>query len=317
MISTEKAMSRFVGGFVALLIAATTAHAALARTLEVGADKPYKLLSDANAHASSGDRIVISPGEYFDCAVVKANDLVIEGAGKAEDVVLTDKACEGKAALVIRGGNVTIHNLTLTRERVPDGNGAGIRAEGVNLTVDHVRFVNNQEGILAAAAPESTIIVRDSAFLQNGACNPSCAHGIYVGPLKLLHVEHSRFFETRQAHHIKSRAARTEVIDCDLQDGPNGTSSYQIELPNGGALVARGNVIEKGPLSENQGTVISIGAEGVTQRTSEITIENNTLRIDGPYKTVFVRNLTATEARLVGNKLPSAAKPLVGDGSVR
>ena len=42
-------------------------------------------------------------------------------------VVITDKACQGKALFVTVGEGITVRNLTLTRARVPDGNGAGIR----------------------------------------------------------------------------------------------------------------------------------------------------------------------------------------------
>ena len=45
---------------------------------------------------------------------------------------------------------ITIRNLTLTRARVADFNGAGIRAEGGDLTIEHVRFIDDQDGILAA-----------------------------------------------------------------------------------------------------------------------------------------------------------------------
>ncbi len=288
---------------------------ATARTLQVGPTQTYKTPSAAIASASNGDHIVIAPGEYFDCAVVGASNITIEGTGKPEDTVLTDKTCQGKALLVTTGSNITIRNLTLTRARVPDGNGAGIRAEGRDLTIDRVRFVNNENGILSAEQPESTISIKDSTFLQNGVCNQYCAHAIYAGHIKMLQVENSRFFETKQGHSIKSRAARTEVMNCDIEDGPNGTSSYQIEVPNGGSLVVRNTRMEKGPKSENSGTAISIGAEGVTQRTGEITIEGNTLKIDGPFKTTLVNNLTATPAKLVGNKIPGSAKALSGDGS--
>jgi len=315
-------MSRRVVGFaVSLLVALAAlggaATPALAHTLEVGPGKTYDNLAAAAHDAGQGDTIQLTAGEHFDCAVITASDVTIVGTGKPEDTLLTDKPCQGKAGLVIVGNNVTVRNITLTRVRVPDNNGAGIRAEGANLTVDHVRFVNDQDGILAGANPDSTIIIRDSEFLQNGICNPGCAHGVYVGQVKLLRIERSRFFETKQGHHIKSRAARTEVIDCDMADGEKGNSSYQIEVPNGGAVVVRGNHIEKGPKSDNRSTIISIGAEGVTQRTPEIIVENNTVSVDGGYNTTFVRNLTATEAQLAGNKLGKGVNALEGDGAVR
>jgi hypothetical protein len=290
---------------------------AAARTLEVGVGKTYKLPSDAIAVAGDGDHVVISPGEYFDCAVVHADNVVIEGRDPTGTAVMTDKACQGKAILVTTGNRVVVRNLTLTRVRVPDGNGAGIRDESASLTVEHVHFINNQDGILTGAPPGSTLIVSDSEFVRNGACDGACAHGIYAGQLALLRVERTRFFETRHAHHIKSRAARTEVIECDISDGKDGTASYLIEVPNGGSLLARGNRLEKGPLAENHTAAIIIGAEGVTQPTPEITVIGNSFRNDGNYRTIFVDNLTATPAQLDGNQLSGTVKPLEGDGTVK
>jgi hypothetical protein len=287
-----------------------------AATLEVGSDKPMKQPSEAAAAAKDGDHILIAPGEYFDCAVWKADKLVIEGTGKPEDTVITDKTCNGKGLFLTDGEDITIRNLTLTRARVPDGNGAGLRMEARNLTVEHVRFVNNQNGILTNNDVKGSLIVRDSEFLRNGACGGACAHGLYANNLDLLHVERSKFFETHQAHHIKSRALRTEVIDSDLQDGPDGTSSYQIEAPNGGSVVVRGCTIEKGPKSENHTGAIVIGMEGVTQPTREIIVENNSFRVDGNYPSFLVVNQTATEAMLKGNKLAGSAQALRGDGEV-
>ena len=88
-------------------------------------------------------------------------------------------------------------------------------------------------------------------------------------------------------------------------------------FPNGGALIVRDNSLEKGPKSENHKTAIAIGAEGVTHPTPEITITNNNLRNDGNYETALVWNLTATPARLKGNKLSGPAIPLKGDGSTQ
>ena len=261
--------------------------------------------------------MLIEPGQYFDCASVHTRNLTIEGRGDPAAVVLTDKACAGKALLVIDAPNVTVRNLTLTRARVPDGNGAGIRMEGGDLTVDGVHFVNNQNGILTAADPSWSLIVTNSLFDRNGSCRQACAHGLYAGAIKLVRVEKSRFIGTKIAHHLKSRAARTEVIDCDIQDGPDGTASYLIEAPNGGALVVRGSTLEKGPQASNHTAAIIIGDEGVTQPTPEITIENNTFTNDmADHRTAFVSNDTATEAVLRGNRLHGSVDPLDGDGSV-
>jgi hypothetical protein len=73
--------------------------------------------------------------------------------------------------------------------------------------------------------------------------------------------------------------------------------------------------MEKGPLAENHYAAIRVGAEGVTQPTHEIVVEDNTFRNDGTYSTNFVVNDTATEATLKGNKLTGSVEPLRGDGA--
>ena len=302
-------MTRYI---LAALLLASTAHA---RTLEVGDGKEFKLPSEAVKAARSGDTVQIQPGEYFDCATLGQAKLTVEGVGDASKVLITDKACGGKALFITTGADITIRNLTLTRARVPDGNGAGIRAEGAMLLVDGVRFINNQNGILTGA-DDSTLIVQNSYFDRNGTCQNSCAHGIYAGHLKLLHVENTKFTDTRQGHHIKSRAARTEVIGCTLDDGEDGTASYMIEAANGGTLIVRDSTLIKGPESENHTGAIVIGTEGVNQPTREITITNNTFRNAGSYPTSFVWNLSATDAILTGNRISGQAKPLQGDGKV-
>ncbi len=324
MTNAQHMLSAFRGRrslLAAALIAAGLAASGLsapaaAATLEVGTGKTYAMPSAAIAAAHDGDHIVIAAGSYFDCASVRANDLTIEGAGP-DATILTDKACAGKALLVLDGNNTTVRNLTLTRARVPDGNGAGIRAEGGDLTVEHLKFDNNQDGILSSDMPGKKIIVRDSEFTRNGGCELGpCAHGVYVGKIALLRVEHTKFFETKQAHSIKSRAQRTEVIGCDIADGATGTSSYAIEVPNGGDLLVRDNHIEKGPKSENHTAAIEIGAEGVTQPTPTIIVQHNTFLVEGQYNSFLVYNLTATEAQLTGNVLQGNAKAIRGDGVV-
>jgi hypothetical protein len=280
-------------------------------TLKVGPSQTYKAPSAAAAVAKNGDHIEIEPGQYFDCAVWNADDLVIEGTGPG--VVITDKTCMGKGLFVIEGNNTTVRNLTLTRSRVPDMNGAGIRLDNGNLTVDNVKFFDNQNGLFGGV-PGTTVTVRNSDFDKNGTCVGVCAHGIYIENVDLLRVENSHFSNTRQAHSIKSRALRTEVIGCTITDGPAGTSSYLIEAANGGALIVRDNTLEKGPKSENHSVAIAIGAEGATHPTPEITIANNDFRNDGNYQTALLWNLTATPATLKDNKLSGSVIPLKEDG---
>jgi hypothetical protein len=299
------------------LILTACAGPAGARTIEVGPDKQYKQPSEAIRAASDGDTVRIAAGEYFDCAFVTANNLTIEGTGPDASAVLTDKTCGGKGLLITTGNNITIRNLTLTRARVPDGNGAGIRAEGSGLTVERVRFINNEDGILGGAQG-STMTIRDSDFTRNGSCESGgCAHGVYTGQLALLRIERTKFADTRRGHHIKSMAVRTEIIGCDINDGATGTASYLIDLPRGGSLVVRDSKLTKGAKAENHTAAIMLGEDGVAQATREIVLENNVFHNEGSYKTAFIKNFSATDAQLRNNKISGSVIPLIGEGQVQ
>ena len=298
---------------IMLLTACTTAPGG-GNVLEVGPSHRLKLPSQAAAVASSGDIVRIDAGEYSDCAVWRTNRLTIEATG--EGAVLADKSCAGKGIFVIDGNDITVRNITFIRAAVPDQNGAGIRAEGRNLTVEHSKFIDNENGILANPVPGSTIRILDSEFRGNGKCVPTCAHGIYVNAVDRLDIEHSRFFDQHVGHHIKSRARSTVLIDNEITDGANGNSSYLVDIPNGGDLLMQGNRLGKGKLAENTGTAVPIGEEGVRNPTHELTIRDNEFTSELPGTTVFVRNRTDTPATLSGNHLQGHVTPLVGPGTV-
>jgi Right handed beta helix region len=284
-------------------------------TLEVGPSQHFTLPSQAAAIANDGDTIRIAQGSYTDCAIWNATHLTIEGTG--DGAVVTGRICAGKAIFVITGNDATVRNITFLRAAAPDHNGAGIRAEGSNLMIEHSRFIDNEDGILARTVPSSSIRITDSEFRGNGKCDPLCAHGIYVNGIALLDVEHSRFFDQHVGHHIKSRALRTVLIGNDITDGPVGNSSYLVDIPNGGDLLMQGNRLEKGPHSENTSTAVSIGAEGITHPTHQLIVRDNSFTSDLPEPTTFVHNASQSPAMLEGNRLVGKIVPLEGPGSVR
>ena len=280
-----------------------------ARVLDVGQGRAFGTPSAAAAAAKDDDIVAIHPGTYTDCAVWTANRLTVEGVGDPAAVVIATKTCQGKALFVTVGQGITVRNLTLSGARVPDANGAGIRGEGRDLTVEGVRFLNNQNGIMSGTKG-GTMTVRDSLFERNGACIAACAHGIYAGAADLLRVENSHFVATQHGHHIKSRALRTEILGCVIEDGPDGTASYEIDIPNGGDLVVRGNTIQKGPKAENHAAMVVLGAEGLRHPTRDIVVADNQVRNDGPWDVKFVDNRTATPAVFAGNRLSGRIQPL-------
>ncbi len=295
------------------LITVSISPAASSRTLMVGLNNQLKNPSDAAAVVKTGDTVLIEQGEYTDCAVWNANNLVIEGKG---DVVIRDRVCEDKAIFVTNGANITIRNITFSHARSSGKNGAGIRAMGANLTVEGSRFRDNENGILSGANPHSRIMIRNSAFTGNGKCDPDCAHGIYIGTVDSLQVVGCVFLQQNEGHHIKSRALYTEIVGNTIKDGPAGTASFAVDVPDGGSLILRNNVMEKGPKSENHTAAVSIGEESLRNPTSELVIDRNTFINDYDGPTAFVRNGTAIPARLIGNTLSGRVTALLGKGTV-
>ena len=296
------------------LAAAAFCQPALARTLLVGTLRDLATPSAAAGVAADGDTILIDPGSYADCAVWRASHLTIAAAGPG--VILRDRVCQYKGIFVTPGNDLTIRGITFIGARAPEHNGAGIRAEGHDLTIIDSHFIDNENGILAAPVADSTIRVLDSEFRDNGVCARECAHGVYIGHIALLDIERSRFIDQHIGHHIKSRALQTMLIDDTIIDGPDGTSSYLVDVPNGGDLMMRGCVLEKGPKSDNPLVALVIGEEGVTNPTRRIAVLDNQFRNDMGQPTIFLRNATKVPAELAGNRIFGRVVMLEGPGTV-
>jgi hypothetical protein len=283
-----------------------------AKVLLVGPDRSLQMPSDAAAVAEDGDVVRFDAGEYVDCAVWRARGLVLEAPDGAAHV--RDRACAGKAIWVIAGDDVTVDNITFSGARVPDQNGAGIRAEGRNLTVRNSRFYDNENGILGGAVQGSTVLIESSVFERNGKCAAHCAHGIYVNAIDRLDIVNSIFRQQRVGHHIKSRARALAVSGSTIEDGPDGTASYLVDVGSGGDVTISDNVLQKGPRSENWGTAIHLAGEA--RRGAVYRIVGNRFRNDSGRETAFVRNRTGVAAILEGNQIEGPGVPLVGPGTV-
>ena len=196
-----------------LVIAASLLAAAPAtgRTLVVGPGEAFADPADAARAVQDGDSVLIRAGTYYGCASWRANGITVAGDGP--DTVLSDVGCEGKAAFVISGKDVTVRDLSLTRVRVPDGNGAGIRAEGADLRVERVRFINNQRGIVAGDRPGSTIRVLSCEFSAIGTPgDPRPSPAIGVGGIEQLEVRDSTFRDPRAGNAVSSAAGHTVLV---------------------------------------------------------------------------------------------------------
>ncbi len=286
--------------------------------ITIGKGQQYANPYYAAPHVQNGDTVEIFPGTYGGAWFWSPN-ITIVGMGSGV-VISTKDLTQGKGLFVLSGQNVTVNNITFRGATNYDGNGAGINFTGTNLTVLNSTFLNNQDGILTAPNKASTITVKNSVFNGNGsnAGAHGAAHAIYAGAAALLDVENSTFTNTQQGHDIKSRADNTVIKNNSITDGPTGTSSYLIDIPNGGAATITGNYLEKGPLSANYNYAITIGEEGVKNPAGPVLIANNTFVNDDTTKTVFAHNQTGSPDFTVANNTISGLKStiLTGQGTV-
>lgn len=269
------------------------------RTWHVGPGRALATPSAAAAVAGDGDTVLIDAATYGgDVATWTQDDLTLRGVGGRAHLRADGRSAQGKAIWVIAGDRARVDRVEFSGAVVPDGNGAGIRQEGTDLTVTRSWFHHNQDGILTGADPDSDIVIRRSRFFRNGG-GDGYTHNLYVGAVRSLTVSGSWLWGADVGHELKSRAARNTIVGNRISDG-DATASYSIDLPNGGRSLIAGNVIIQGARSENS-TLVSYGAEGLAG-SRELWLVNNTLVNRRPTGT-FLALAAGGSAHLANNLL--------------
>ena len=271
-------------GGVDLSTAGGQTPAPAGRTLRVGPGTAHGKLSQALRAARDGDVIEIdAAGNYAgDVCLVRPRNLTIRGVGKGRArFPAAGKHYGGKAIWVIRGDNVTVENIEFSGARVRDRNGAGIRAEGKGLTVRNCRFHDCEDGILGGAG---VVLIEYSEFSACGLDGQS--HNLYIGRADKLIFRHNYTHHAKVGHLLKSRARENHILYNFFTDGKTGSSSYMINLPNGGRSFIIGNVLAQGARTQNS-TLIAYGEEGMKNPGTELYVVNNTL-VNNRHTCVFV-----------------------------
>lgn len=269
--------------------------------LTVGGSQQFSTIAAAVAASKDGDVIAVKAGTYVDDFATITTKITLEGMGGMVSLVATIPPPNGKAILCTTT-DVTLDHLSFSGAKVADGNGAGVRYEGGNLVVNNCLFANNQDGLLAAGDPMGSITINNSEFTRNGAGDGQ-THNIYVGQVGTLTITNSYIHDAVKGHEIKSRALRAVIENNRIADGPTGTASYSIDLPNGGNAIIRGNIIEQGPQSQNP-AIIHFGGEGTPYASSSLAVSGNTILNDlsSPSATA-VLNQTSATATLTNNRV--------------
>ncbi|PKO42261.1 MAG: hypothetical protein CVU31_14580 [Betaproteobacteria bacterium HGW-Betaproteobacteria-4] len=282
-------------------------------TMVVGPGEKITTITEAARLAQDGEVIEIRPGNYYGQPAIWAkNEIIIRGVG-ARPVMLADgKSAEGKAIWVVRGGKVTIQNIEFRGARVASFNGAGIRFEKGELTVQSCAFFDNEMGILTANLPELSLEVIDSEFGDAPRHPGDLHHLLYVGGIGKFVLRGSRFHNGYLGHLVKSRARENHILYNMLVDGAGGRASYELEFPNGGLAYVIGNAIGQSAGTDNP-SIVAYGAEGRRWPDNALVMAHNTLVNDhhsGKFLNVFSDKIGADAEVWLLNNL------MVGNGDL-
>ena len=250
------------------------------RLLRVGPTRSgpntFTVPSAAAAAAQAGDVVEIDAGTYEnDATAWNVSRLTLRGVGGRAHMKSNGTTVQGKGIWVTAGNDTTVENIEFSGSVVPDHNGAGIRADGSNLTVCNCYFHDNENGILDASG---IVLIEYSEFGHNGNCiDPNgCAHNMYFSAsVTRFTLRYSYSHDSHQGHLVKSRAQENHILYNRIMD-ESGDASYQIDLPQTGRSFIIGNLIQKGTTVENNG-VISFGVENANNPVHELYVVNNTI----------------------------------------
>ncbi|MBP6391575.1 MAG: hypothetical protein KA175_16175 [Flavobacteriales bacterium] len=247
---------------------------------QVGPGLTYTLPSQVSALVGNGDTVDIVAGVYpSDVAAWTADDLLLRGVGGLAHLESNGLAWGQKAIWVIQGDRTTVEWIEFSECSVPDQNGAGIRQEGLDLTVRHCYFHDNENGILAGEVHPSTILVEHSEFAYNGF-GDGFSHNLYIGNVDSLIFRFNYSHHANVGQELKSRAHVNMIEYNRLSNEAGGTASREIDMPNGGQAYLIGNVIQQGPAGQNS-NMVGFGVEGL----------NN----PGPHRLYAVNNTLVNE----------------------
>lgn len=267
----------------------------------------YVRLQDAvNAIGNGSGTIRLASLRFADCAVQDYGDITYQAETPGQ-AMFDGVACEGKAALVLRGRSARVDGLVFANIRVSDKNGAGIRLERGNLAVSQSWFRDSEQGVLSADSANGTIVIDRSTFTRLGTCEGSagCAHGLYIGAYGSLTVTASRFEAGRGGHYLKSRSRQITVLNSSFDDSGGQGTNYMIDLPAGATGRIVGNWFVQGRNKDNHSAFIAVAAEGRVNSSDGLVITDNDARFvpDIEWGSVFVADWSGDRLAIGQNRL--------------
>ena len=285
--------------------------------LTVGAGEMYATLGAAVAAATSGSTILVNAGTYTNDFANVETKITIEGVGGMANFVATEPPPDEKGIITV-DNDVTIKNCSFSGCSISDangGNGAGIRYEGGQMVLENDAFTDNQNGVMGAPSIlglTNTVTIDHCLFNANGS-GSGTTHNVYMGNVASLTFTNNVSEGAIEGHELKSRAYANTITNNVLQDGPTGTASYEIDLPDGGVDVVQNNFIEKGANAPNQ-AMVHFGGEGIPYAGSSLLITGNQFVNDHGPSTIALLNQTSITATITGNAMGSITPANIAQG---
>lgn len=308
-----------IRGLAAVMLAAVPYPPCRAATLLVGPQYSLKFPSQAAKLARDGDIVLIVAETYKgDVAVWQQNRLLLKGIAGRAHLVADGRSAENKAIWVLKGDNIRVENMEFSGAEVADLNGAGIRFEGVNLTLRNCHFHHNQMGLLTGANPLSDIAIEGSEFNDNTVDYKRCGklgHNIYIGNIHRFTLSHSYIHDAQTGHNVKSRARENVLLYNRIGD-ERTASSYLVDFPNGGLAFVIGNQLRQAPDSENAAMLSFAAEQPQNPMPRALYLVNNTF-VNDRASGLFVSNHSQVQAILINNLLVGQNSRINGDSQAR
>ena len=287
--------------------------------------------ADADSNPNSYYDIQVAPGTYTNDFLVVTRPMTIEvDPRRAGSPVLLEATVSlpNQKGIILTVASLTVDGLTFMGAMIDNslgGNGAGIRdqntAAGATLIVRNSVFIKNKEGILTGDDIGETIAVTNSKFENNGNPDPRYfQHALYVNHAGSLTVVDSLFCGQLIGHDIKSRALVTSIENNRIYDGEGyaavgcraGSSSFAIDIAEGGSAVISGNRIVQGPATQNN-KIVAYGEEGLPFGNNGLLLSNNVFINSAPNAT-GIYDPKCVPVHLANNAFQGVATPVNPSG---
>ena len=287
--------------------------------IRVGPTRAIKWPSEAARLATDGAIVEIDAGVYGgDVAIWTQDRLTLRGVGGLAHLEAEGKSAQGKAIWVIKGDEVVVEKIGFSGCRVPDRNGAGIRAEGRDLTIRDSLFHGNEMGILTDDRADSHIVIERSEFSRNTVDYErygSLGHNLYIGRVASFTLSGSFVHGSHIAHNVKSRARLNRILYNRIVDDDDSGSSYLIDLSEGGDAKVIGNSLRQSRHSANPAMISYAAEDGRRDAEANVVIANNTF-VNAAPSVRFVQNFSASEIRFLNNLLIGGTRLVAGRASL-